>query len=591
MGPAASGGALGEGDSKDASKDEPLLQGGGDIEQGAGGSDPDDELTAEDMLSSADSFVTLISPVFTTMVLASLAVVYINDGANGGTTYQGLTTLPVIYKEDGTGTTGEQLGHALVNALLIVGIVIGFTTLLVVLYYYKCMKIIIGWLLLSTGMLLGLSTQYMVQIGLAVYSVPTDMLTYYFFFWNYAVVGTMAIFYEGIFGFRAAPMYVTQTYLVFVSVAMSWLLLRFLPQWTSWSLLVLLAFYDLCAVLTPCGPLKFLVEMAQNRDDPLPGLLYEAEVKKTATSASGKSPPPPPPKPQQMRVSSSEEVHPGGKKKKKSRRLSFSKKQESASEYVSLSNNSGSDRDSPAPKDISVAAPPPEKSDDDDVIDVGYSPPTVATPPRSSQGDGHTQVDMSSSSTTKEIPLRERDPEAYKREQARLGALLYLSKPLSEFYRSIGQPGKVANVQDLLVYHADRYGPERGKEVLCEKLKKKYGENATKTFIWKTYRTGTRIGNDDQEYELDRSVKLGLGDFVFYSVLSGRAALNGFTELFVVYLAIMMGLGMTIVCLSVFKKALPALPFSIIFGVGFYFATRAIVVPLAYAGVANCVVW
>ena len=39
-----------------------------------------------------------------------------------------------------------------------------------------------------------------------------------------------------------------------------------------------LAFYDLCAVLTPCGPLKALVEMAQSRNDGIPGLLYEAQV-------------------------------------------------------------------------------------------------------------------------------------------------------------------------------------------------------------------------------------------------------------------------------------------------------------------------
>lgn len=57
----------------------------------------------------------------------------------------------------------------------------------------------------------------------------------------------------------------------------------FLPylalQWTSWVLLVALALYDLCAVLTPCGPLKALVKLAQARpEQPIPGLLYEAEV-------------------------------------------------------------------------------------------------------------------------------------------------------------------------------------------------------------------------------------------------------------------------------------------------------------------------
>lgn len=40
----------------------------------------------------------------------------------------------------------------------------------------------------------------------------------------------------------------------------------------------MLALYDLCAVLTPCGPLKLLVGLMQERNEPLPGLLYEAHL-------------------------------------------------------------------------------------------------------------------------------------------------------------------------------------------------------------------------------------------------------------------------------------------------------------------------
>ena len=51
-----------------------------------------------------------------------------------------------------------------------------------------------------------------------------------------------------------------------------------MSQWTGWTLLVALALYDLCAVLTPCGPLRQLVKLAQEHQDPIPGLLYEADV-------------------------------------------------------------------------------------------------------------------------------------------------------------------------------------------------------------------------------------------------------------------------------------------------------------------------
>ena len=30
-------------------------------------------------------------------------------------------------------------------------------------------------------------------------------------------------------------------------------------SWTTWVLLVAMALYDMCAVLTPCGPLRLLV--------------------------------------------------------------------------------------------------------------------------------------------------------------------------------------------------------------------------------------------------------------------------------------------------------------------------------------------
>lgn len=37
---------------------------------------------------------------------------------------------------------------------------------------------------------------------------------------------------------------------------------------TAWCLLFMLAVYDLCAVLTPCGPLKALVNLMQHEDAP-----------------------------------------------------------------------------------------------------------------------------------------------------------------------------------------------------------------------------------------------------------------------------------------------------------------------------------
>lgn len=71
------------------------------------------------------------------------------------------------------------------------------------------------------------------------------------------------------FRFTGVLPIVTQGYLICTSVLLVWQLSRF-DEYTSFSLLLALAFYDLCAVLSPCGPLKALVGLMQERNIPLP---------------------------------------------------------------------------------------------------------------------------------------------------------------------------------------------------------------------------------------------------------------------------------------------------------------------------------
>jgi presenilin 1 len=75
------------------------------------------------------------------------------------------------------------------------------------------------------------------------------------------------------------------------------------------------------------------------------------------------------------------------------------------------------------------------------------------------------------------------------------------------------------------------------------------------------------------------ALKLGLGDFVFYSVLVGRAAMYDLMTVYACYLAIVGGLGATLILLAVWRRAMPALPISISLGVVFYFLTRLIMDP------------
>merc|ERR1712029_673840 len=68
-----------------------------------------------------------------------------------------------------------------------------------------------------------------------------------------------------------------------------------------------------------------------------------------------------------------------------------------------------------------------------------------------------------------------------------------------------------------------------------------------------------RPNDQELQEEEDRGIKLGLGDFIFYSIL--------------------VGLCLTLMFLAICRRALPALPFSIAFGLVFFFLTSKVISP------------
>eukprot|EP00958_Prasinococcus_capsulatus_P024508 scaffold3836_cov417-Prasinococcus_capsulatus_cf.AAC.10 len=60
----------------------------------------------------------------------------------------------------------------------------------------------------------------------------------------------------------------------------------------------------------------------------------------------------------------------------------------------------------------------------------------------------------------------------------------------------------------------------------------------------------------------------------------GRAAMYDLMTVFACYFGVIAGLGITLLLLTIFQKALPALPVSIALGVVFYFLTRLVVEPV-----------
>jgi len=322
------------------------------------------------------------------MVISTIVVTHFN--LNSGTTSNDLDTYTVFDTSAG-GSTSSRLEKGFLNSLVIVSVLAMATFGVVCLYKYKCMKILIGYMMLSSVCLLGVMGGVLWFTFLALYEIPMDIITFYGGCFNFAVTGVVAIFYQ-----TGVPTYVTQCYLVATAVLMAWQLSKF-EEWTGWCLLLTLALYDLCAVLTPCGPLKALVALIQERQEPMPGLLYEATLQRDDS------------------------------------KIPVAVLQGSFTDHI-----------------IEGAA-------------ANKAPSAPLVPP---------------------------------------------------------------------------------------------------------------------EEEERSTIKLGLGDFVFYSVLVSKAALYGFATSAACFLVIVIGLGATLLLLSVYQMALPALPISITLGVLVYFCTRLFVVPL-----------
>ena len=305
---------------------------------------------------------------------------------------------------------------------------VSFQFLLILAYKYECYRLIHGWLFVSSLLLLFLFTYVYLGEVLKAYNLPMDYISLAIFLWNFGVVGMICIHWKG-------PLLLQQAYLIFISALMALIFIKYLPNWTTWVVLGAISLWDLFAVLAPFGPLRILVETAQERNEQIfPSLIYSAGVIYTLVGA----------------------------------------------------------------------ADAPQGSAD---------------------------------------PERERVDER--------GPLAAPTRPSRR--RSSGNGGEGGFDQ-------------------------RFVEQAP---VPQQVRPPPRPENPEEDEE-DRGIKLGLGDFIFYSILVGKASSYGdWNTTLACFVAILIGLCLTLMFLAIFRRALPALPFSIAFGLVFYFATKEIITPFA----------
>ncbi|KRK05350.1 presenilin homolog isoform X3 [Drosophila yakuba] len=343
---------------------------------------------------------------------------------------------------------------ALANSLILMSVVVVMTFLLIVLYKKRCYRIIHGWLILSSFMLLFIFTYLYLEELLRAYNIPMDYPTALLIMWNFGVVGMMSIHWQG-------PLRLQQGYLIFVAALMALVFIKYLPEWTAWAVLAAISIWDLIAVLSPRGPLRILVETAQERNEQIfPALIYSSTVVYALVNTVT---------PQQS--------------------------QATASSSPSSSNSTTTTRAT----QNSLASPEA----------------AAASGLRTAEAAGFTQE---------------------------------WSANLSE---------RVARRQ-IEVQSTQSGNAQRSNE----------------------YRTVTAPDQNHPDGQEERGIKLGLGDFIFYSVLVGKASSYGdWTTTIACFVAILIGLCLTLLLLAIWRKALPALPISITFGLIFCFATSAVVKP------------
>ena len=535
------------------------------------------------------------------MVLSACALVFMTTEASKKETTEALTNSYTVLRNDSSDSHAQRLGQSLVNAFVIVAVITVMTFGIVLLYKYRCMKCLIGYMMVASLVLLATLSARMVDIAVERYQFAVDYITFSFVLFNFAAVGTYSIFFA-----QGVPRYITQAYLVATSVLVAWELAHF-DEYTGWALLVMLALYDLYAVLTPYGPLKALVKLMQAENaPPVPGLLYEAQVGPQSNGNSNHN----------SRSSNSTNQ----------RRRNVSHESNSSS-APSLNDEVSLPRDSEVPSGTNPTPASAESfstgsGNDSTRSHVGGDNTQLPTPTMEDENNGQldsiivsNEAFLSSETARTSVPVdvdlvTEVEVQPNFQHHPRLSIPMALAKlyrlplendphPLWLRPRSADMPAPTYTVEQLtslVVAIAPTNGgtirphPEQvdGQEIRYQVLdatgecRRVLFVNASngRVFEVRNYEealeAGRRASSDGSKRE---NIRLGLGDFIFYSVLVSKAALHSWTTFCAATLSILCGLGLTLLLLAWQAKALPALPISIFLGVSFYLSTRYLLQP------------
>lgn len=175
----------------------------------------------------------------------------------------------IYYHEDASDSIWTKFEGSMINAMAFVVIVAAMTYGLVLLLKHGYTKWIFYYLGFS-----GFTTFFVISGAIILEllqraEIGVDWVSFVILLTNFALVGGVTLFA------MPAPLLLKQTYLIVLSCSVAYIF-TFIPEWTAWVLLLGMSAYDLFAVLVDVGPLKKLVELAEERDEDIPALVYQS---------------------------------------------------------------------------------------------------------------------------------------------------------------------------------------------------------------------------------------------------------------------------------------------------------------------------
>ncbi|CAL0307180.1 unnamed protein product [Lupinus luteus] len=429
--------------------------------------------------SLGEEILRIITPVSICMFLVVILVSILNSNSSSSFSVSSIAT--IAYSESTSDSDWDKFIGALFNSLAFVFFVTLATFILVLLFYFRCTRFLKLYMAFSAFVVLGFLGGEISLFLVQHFDTPIDCVTFLIALFNFAVVGVVAVFMSKM------AIVVTQGYLVVIGILVAYWF-TMLPEWTTWSMLVAMALYDLAAVLLPVGPLRLLVELAISRDEEIPALVYEARPVN---------------------------------------HHSFDARTDAVTQRRLWRNRRIGDDD-----------------DDDSNLNVN-----------SVLNSNMDEENVLTSISNTNDPGRIRGDINLVRENASSNSNLNSNTLYDR---------NLVNVEEGQVRETDTDVStpliDRGVTVRLHGVE----DSASSESLMLE---GIGLGSSG-------AIKLGLGDFIFYSVLVGRAAMYDFMTVYACYLAIIAGLGVTLILLAVYRKALPALPVSVALGVLFYFLTR-----------------